>query len=73
MLSIELSLPALPGELGPETVNHAVTIEHAGTIGISCAAQSLTAGRGFAIITLESLGRINTHVPEYEVDKLQYQ
>ncbi len=67
MVSFELSSPVLQGESSPVTVNHA------GTIEINCAAQPLTAHRGFAIITLDSQGNANIQEPEHEDHKLQYQ
>lgn len=73
MVNIEQSPSVSLGEPSLLTANHAVTIDHAGTIGISCSFQSLTVGRGFAIISLEGRGRANNFLPEVEVDKLSYQ
>lgn len=73
MVNIEQSSFVLPGELFLLTANHAVTIDHAGTIGISCMSQPLIAGQGFAIITLEGQGRANKFLSEVEVNKLSYQ
>ena len=72
MVNVEQFLYVSSNELSPLMVNHAVTIEHAGTIGISCSAQPSIAGHGFSIITLEGRNCANNDVTDVD-NKLSYQ